>query len=171
MKTGKFFLLVVLLFTGFVHAMPLAEKHQFHMLGQVKYRCYAGYSGKKVFDSRTKKVCDNKTYENTVVDKVVAIDIKDEPDPEDSKELAGDWQGNFDFKGRKFIIATSLFKDATTSKYRVRLVAEDDEPTPRKTAVFTEVKNLKDMNPLTIEYSSAGTKEEISFWVEVKPSF
>lgn len=170
MTIRSVFLSSLIFFVAVALAATPAEKHQFHILGRVKYRCYAGYSGKKVVDARTKKGCDNKSYDSVVVDRVIAIDIKDDADPEDSKDLAGDWTGKFEFKGREFVIVMTLFKDAATSHYRVRLVAEDDEPTSRKTAIFSEIKNFKEMNPLSIEYTSAGTKEEISFWVEVKPA-
>ncbi len=166
---------VLLLFFSFLaffsQAATPSEKIQFHVLGRVKYRCYAGYSGQKVYDSKTKQACDNKSYESVVIDKVVTIDIKDEADPEESKDLAGDWDGKFEFKGRNYIIVMSLFKISSTGHYRLRLSAEDDEPTPRKTGIFSEFKNIKEMNPLSMAYSSSGTKEEMSFSVDVKPSF
>lgn len=151
-------------------AITPSESHQFYILGKVKYRCYAGYNGKKVSDNLTKRPCDNKVYESVLIDKVVSIDIKDEPDPENSKEMAGSWGEKFDFKGRKFEIVLSLFKEPSPSLYRLRLVAEDNEAISRKTAVFSEMKSPKEMNPLSIDYRSAGRKEEISFWVEIKPS-
>lgn len=168
-------LLMISLFAGLMGHAAMAvtpsEIHQFHILGKVKYRCYAGYDGKKVVDEVTKQPCDNKDYNSVLIDKIVSIEINDGPDPEDSKELSGGWGEKFDFKGRKFDIAMTLFKESTPPRYRIRLVAEDNEATSRKSAVFTEMKSLKDMNPLSIDYSSAGKKEEIGFWVEVKPSF
>lgn len=166
----KWIALVLVFSVNQAWAVTASETHQFHILGKVKYRCYAGYDGKKQTDELTKKPCDNKTYEGTVIDKVVTIVIKDDPDPEDSKELAGDWNGKFDFKGRQFEIAITLFKTPDPAMYRLRLVADDNEPTSRQTAVFSEMKNMKEMNPLSIEDSSVGKKEEINFWVEVKPA-
>lgn len=168
-----FFIFLTLFFaqTAFcgqaTNAVSSSEIHKLHVIGRVKYRCYAGYSGKKSFDEITKKPCDNKTYEKTVVDKIVAIEIKDEPDPENSKDLAGSWDESFSFKDRKFEIAISLFKPEVSS-YRLRLVANDNQPVSRNTAVYADVKNITDINPLIIDYNSVGKKEEIQFWVEVK---
>lgn len=148
-----------------------SEIHKFHILGKVKYRCYAGYDGKKIVDEVTKQPCDNKNYQSVLVDKIVSVNIVDEADPEGSKALAGSWGEEFDFKGRKFVIAMTLFKEPSQSPYRVRLVAKDSEIVSRNSAVFTEMKNLSEMNTLSVDYSSAGKKEEVSFWVEVKASF
>lgn len=147
--------------------MPLPpETHAFKVTGNVRYRCYAGNDGKKVFDSMTKAPCDSKDYKSTVIDKIVTVTIKDEPDPEDSKELEGSWGETFEFKGRKFTVAISLFKMPPPAKYRLRLVATDNEPNSRSVAVFTEVKDIDKMNQVSIDHSSAGTKEAISFWVD-----
>jgi hypothetical protein len=146
------------------------ETHSFHVVGKVKYRCYAGHSGKKAVDELTKASCDNKDYQSTLIDKVVTVAIQDEPDPESSPELAGFWGGKFEFKGRQFEIGMTLFKDSVAPLYRLRLAADDNQPTSRRSATFTEMKTLKEMNPLAVVYSSAGKKEEISFWVEVRPA-
>jgi hypothetical protein len=146
-----------------------AEKHSFHVVGSVSYRCYTGYKGVTLTDDMTKNPCDNKTYKSTVIDKVISITIKDEPDPENSKDLEGSWIENFEYQGRKFEIAISLFKMSPTNIYRVRLVAVDNEPTPRQTAIYSEMKNVKKMNPLAVDYSSIGKKEEINFLVTISP--
>lgn len=146
-----------------------AEKHSFHVVGNISYRCYTGYDGVKLTDEITKNPCDNNTYKRTVIDKVISIAITDEPDPEDSKNLEGSWIEEFEYQGRKFIIAISLFKISPANMYRVRLVAEDNEPTPRQTAIYSEMKNVKKMNPLTVDYSSSGKKEEINFFVTISP--
>jgi hypothetical protein len=163
-------LLSTLILVSSTWAATPPETHSFHVVGRAKYRCYAGYSGKKAFDEMTKAPCDNKDYQSTLIDKVIAVDIKDEPDPDSSPELAGFWGDKFEFKGRQFEIGMTLFKDPTAPLYRVRLVADDNQPTARKSATFTEMKTLKEMNPLAIDYSSAGKKEEISLWVEVRPA-
>lgn len=146
------------------------EVHKLSILGHVSYRCYAGYDGKKVFDERTNASCDSKTYKSKLIDKTISIDIVDEPDPEDSKNLSGAWSEKFDFKGRKFVVAIGLFKIAKSNSYRLRFVGEDDEPTPRKTAMFADMKSVREMSPLSIDYYSVGKKEEISFWVTVEPA-
>lgn len=150
-------------------ARPL-ETHEFHISAKVQYRCYAGYDGKKVTDERTKEICDNKTYNSTIVDKIIAIKIVDEPDPTDSTVLEGGWSEEFKFKGRKFVVAVSLFKDSSAKPYRIRVVAKDDEPSTRETAVFSELRTVPEMNSLSIEYSSKGKKEEITYWTEIQPS-
>lgn len=151
-------------------AQTPSERHQFHVSGRVQYRCYAGYGSeaKNVVDDTTQLPCDNQSYTETLIDKVISVDIRDEPDPLHSTELAGSWSEIFEFKGRKFEIAVTLFKELSPSHYRIRLMAADSEPTSRKTAVFTEMKTLREMNPLSVHYSSSGKKEEVDFWVEVK---
>lgn len=164
----RFSFLLAFIFVVQSHALSRSEKFNFHVLGNVKYRCYAGYDGKKKFDDVTNQECDNKTYQSKVIDKVVTIDLIDEPDPEDSKEISGSWLEEIEYLGRKYTIAISLFKESPSSGYRLRLVADDNEKTSRKNAVFVEFKKMNEMNPISIDYSSAGKKEEISFWVTVK---
>lgn len=147
-----------------------SETHEFHISAKASYRCYAGYDGKKVTDERTKEICDNKTYNSTIVDKVIAIKIVDESDPEDSKDLAGSWSEEFKVKGRKFVIAVSLFKENSQNPYRIRILAKDDEPSARETVVFSELKTVPEMNSLSIEYTSMGKKEEITYWTDIQPS-
>jgi len=166
----KWHLFFVLLLSGTSWAVTPPETHSFHVLGRATYRCYAGYSGKKAVDELTKQPCDNKTYESVVVDKVVSIEIKDEPDPDSSPQLEGSWLEKFAFKGRQFVIAISLFKEPALPQYRVRVVADDNQPGPRSTAVFTEMKTLTEMNPLSVEINSVGKKEEIYFSANIKPS-
>jgi hypothetical protein len=164
--------LVVLLMSPFesqTESAAATETHALRVRGSVKYRCYAGYDGKKIVDERTGKPCDNKEYQSQIVDKAVTLQIKDEPDPKDSRDLAGAWSEDFDFKGRKFSIAITLFKDASSKTYQMRMVARDDEPTPRQTAVFSRMKSVNAMNTISVECSSAGKKEEISFEVTVEP--
>ncbi len=147
-----------------------SETHSFKIFGTVKYRCYAGYSGKKLVDNVSKDPCDNKTSESVLVDKTVPIEMKVEPNPADSDELTGSWLERFEYKGRKFEIAVTLFKESTSPFYRLRLVAEDNEKTSRKSAVFIEMKSIKEMNPLSLSYDSAGKKEEVNFLVRVEPA-
>ncbi len=146
-----------------------AEVHEFHVRGVVSYRCYVGYDGKRVFDEKTKEPCDNKDYKKVIVDKVVSLRIEDEPDPENSKELAGGWDEKIEFRKRKFTIAIGLFKNSGSRPYRIRVVAVDDEPVSRQTAVFSEIKSISEMNPVELEYSSVGKKEEIMFSARVEP--
>lgn len=148
-----------------------SENHAFHIHGAVKYRCYAGYDGKKVTDARTGAVCDNKSYDKVVIDQTVMLALADEPDPEDVHELYGSWERTFDHKGHKFQVLLSVSKADPKLKsptpYRVSLYAADDEPLSRHTTVYTEMAVPTALNPLTVDESSAGTKEEISFTVTV----
>jgi hypothetical protein len=159
---------LLLIFSVVAGATTPPQTHQFHVLGKLKYRCYPGPEGKKMVDDFTKKPCNNKETEKTVIDKVISIVITDEPDPSDSKELAGTWDESFEFAGRKFVIALTLFKDVAPNPYRLRLVAHDNEPVARETAIFSEFETLTGMNPISIDYTSIGKKEEINFSVEVK---
>jgi hypothetical protein len=150
---------------------PTAEEsHDFHVSGVVTYRCHAGYDGKKMVDERTKQPCNNETYTSRVIDKTVSIIITDEPDPENSNDLEGSWSETFEFKGRKFVVAISLFKNSSNKPYRIRIVANDDQPSPRNTAMFAEMKTIGDMNSIFVDYFSVGKNEEIRFWVSVHPA-
>ena len=150
-------------------AAPEREVHRLRVSGTVSYRCYGGYDAKqRPTDERTGAPCDNQTTKATLIDEVKSIELKDEPDPENVHSLEGSWLQTFDFKGRKFTIALSLFKDFGPEHYRLRVVARDDEPQARATAVFVETRRLAELNPVTVEFSSAGKKEEISFVVTVR---
>src|SRR5207302_6208419 len=83
-------------------AQPNGETHAFKVRGIVSYRCYGGYGPVKGVDSRTKVVCDNETKKKSLVDEVVKVSIKSEPNPDDSKDLYGSWNKDFQFEGRKF---------------------------------------------------------------------
>ncbi len=169
MPLQSFVTLAIFLFTCEVcAAAPEIELHQLRVTGFASYRCYAGYDGKRVTDERTKEICDNKTTKATLVDEVRSIEIKDEPDPDNAHSLGGGWLQTYDFKGRKFTIAISLFKEFGPDQYRLRIVAHDDEPQSRSTAVFVEASSLAELKPISIDYRSAGKKEEISFWVIVR---
>ena len=149
------------------------ETHSFKVTATVSYRCYGGYGPKKAVDSRTKVTCDNKTETKNLFDKVMSIKIADEPDPEDSKDLEGSWEQTIEFKGRRFMAAVSLFKFVSSSKtpyYTLRLVARDDEPGSRQTAVFAQAGEVRAFNKLMIQYGSAGQPEEIDYQFSIEPS-
>lgn len=160
--------LVVLLGAQVAPAVPAAETHHLRVTAWVSYRCFGGIDGKRRTDERTKAACDNQTTKATLMDEVKAIDLKDEPDPEDSPSLAGSWLQTFKFKGRTFTVAVSLFKDFLPTRYRLRIVAQDDEPQPRSTAVFVETPTMPELNPVSVDYGSVGKKEEIRLWVTVQ---
>jgi hypothetical protein len=82
--------LVIAFTSNLACAAGKPEVHKLRVHGQASYRCYAGYDGKKVNDERTGEVCDNKATSKVLVDKVVAITITDEPDPENSQEISFD---------------------------------------------------------------------------------
>ena len=148
------------------------EIYFFKVRGTVTYRCYGGYGTQKFFDSRTKAPCDNKTKSKILFDERVKIEIKVEPNPANSKDLGGDLQRNVQFEGRKFTAAVSLFKLVdvqSLTPYRLRVVAIDDEPGRRQTAIYADVDQVKNLNALTVQYSSAGQPEEIEYQLLIEP--
>jgi len=152
--------------------VPAPEVHSFRIHAQVNYRCYGGYEGKTVKDSHTGFVCDNKTYQKTLLDKTVKIEIKFEPNPGDEQLLVGDWDENNEFMGRKFLASLSMFKDAAAGKakpYRLRVLAKDDEPNARESTTFVDFAAPQQMSTVTVDYSSRGTPEEIEYQLTVAP--
>ena len=147
-----------------------SETHKLRVHGHVSYRCYAGYDGKKVTDERSGEVCDNKTTNKVLIDKVVSLTISDEPDPENSPELAGSWSEDVSFKGRKFTASISMFKIKGALPYSLAVVAADDEPRPRQTRTTAHMRTVSALNPITVSYSSMGRKEEITFDLKVEAS-
>ena len=148
------------------------ETHRFRIVGQVDYRCYAGTGAVKAVDSRTKAVCDNKELHQKLFDEVVALKIVNEPTPDAALDLEGSWLKTVPFKGRGFEIAISLFKSVPSRSprpYRLRAVAHDDEPGTRSTAVYAEAETPGRLNVLTIEVTSAGQPEEITFNAVITP--
>jgi hypothetical protein len=171
MKVLTLALALVIAFTSNVAcAASKPELHKLRVHGQASYRCYAGYNGKKVNDERTGEACDNKTSSKVLIDKVVAITITDEPDPENSPELAGHWQEDVALKGRKFSALVTIFKAKGAAPYTVTVTAHDDEPVARTTRTSTSMRTLREMNPVAVSYTSAGKKEEISFDLKVEPA-
>lgn len=162
--------LVIALTSNLACAASKPEVHKLRVHGQASYRCYAGYDGKKVNDERTGEVCDNSETRKVLIDKVVAVTITDEPDPENSPDLAGHWQEDIAFKGRKFSALVAIFKAGGTSPYTVTVMAHDDEPRARTTRTSTTMRNLREMNPVAVSYGSVGKKEEISFDLKVEPA-
>ena len=151
-------------------AATAPETHKLRVHGHVSYRCYAGYEGKLVTDERSGEACDSKTSNKVVIDKVVTLAIVDEPDPDNSPDLAGSWSETAIFKGRKFTAAITLFKTKGALPYSLSLVATDDEPQPRQTRTTAHMRSLSALNPLTVSYSSMGKKEEITFDLKVEAS-
>jgi hypothetical protein len=145
-----------------------AEMHKLHVHGAVSYRCYAGYSGKVVSDARSGERCDNQSTTKVLIDRVVTINLKDEPDPDNSPDLEGSWSEVVSFKGRKFTAAVSLFKSAGALPYTLTVIGHDDEPSPRQSTVRTQMRTPADMNPVLVEYGSRGKKEEIQFDLKVE---
>lgn len=162
--------LVIALTANLACAASKPEVHKLHVHGQASYRCYAGYDGKKVNDERTGEACDNKSTSKVLFDKVVTVTITDEPDPENSPDLAGHWQEDVNFKGRKFSAMVAIFKAGGATPYTVTVMAHDDEPLARTTRTSTSMRSVREMNPVAVSYSSAGKKEEISFDLKVEPA-
>jgi hypothetical protein len=152
---------------------PAPEFHALRVKSVVKYRCYGGYGEKKVKDTRTGFLCDNRNYEKTLIDKTIRVKIQWEPNPADDRSLAGAWDEKIEFMGRQFTVAMTLFKDVEARRkamYRLRLLAEDNEPLSRQAVTFTEFPSLRTMNPVTVEYTSrGGLPEEIRYEVTVEP--
>jgi hypothetical protein len=158
----------LMLAAGSCHAAAPPETHKLRVHGHVSYRCYAGYDGKKVLDDRSGEVCDNQTSNKVLIDKVITITIVDEPDPENSRDLAGSWSEDVAYKGRTFTATFSLFKVRGAVPYSLSAVATDDEPQSRQTRVTAHMRTVSALNPLTVSYSSMGKKEEITFDLKVE---
>jgi len=153
-------------------AQPKGETHAFKVRGIVSYRCYGGYGPVKGVDSRTKVVCDNETKKKTLVDEVVKVLIKSEPNPDDSKDLYGSWNKDFQFEGRKFTAFLALSKEIdkpSKTPYRLAVDAYDDEPSPRRTSTSADAAQVKELNALTVQYSSMGQPVEIEYTLSVTP--
>jgi hypothetical protein len=144
------------------------ETQKLHVHGAVSYRCYAGYSGKSVTDERSGERCDNQTTNKVLIDRVVTINLRDEPDPDNSPDLEGSWSEVANFKGRKFTAAVSLFKSSGALPYTLTVIAHDDEPSARQSTVRTLFRAPAEMNPVSVEYGSRGKKEEIQFDLKVE---
>ena len=160
--------LASLLASGTALGATTAETHRLHVKGEAQYRCYAGYDGKEVKDERTGEKCDNSTARKVLIEKVVSVTIRDEADPENSGELAGDWREEVAFKGRKFQIWLSLSKDGKPAVYKLRAGAGDDEPVTRMTSSTIAMNSMTAMNTLVVQTDSRGKKEEISFTATVR---
>jgi hypothetical protein len=163
-----------MMLTGAVHAdaQPKGETYAFKVLGTVSYRCYGGYGPVKAVDSRTKVVCDNETKKQTLVSEAVKVTIKAEPNPDDSNDMYGDWSKDFQFAGRKFTALLSLSKavDAPSrTPYRLTVDAYDDEPSHRRTSTSADAAQVKELNALSVRYSSMGQPEEIEYNLSVTP--
>jgi hypothetical protein len=169
------FFLVVILLTGAVSAGEIPQKsetYSFKVRGDVSYRCYGGYGAQKDVDSRTKVACDNSTKKETLVNEVVTVQIKAEPNPDDSKDMDGDWVKDVQFEGRKFTAFLSLFKAVdvpSKNPYQLTVDAHDDEPSHRTTSTFAVARQVKDLNALTVRYSSKEQPEEIEFTLQIEP--
>lgn len=160
-------LLILIVVPTFAIASPTpSEIHEFRVRGDVSHRCYAGFSGRPAVSAK----CDNKNHKKTVFEKVLAIKIVDEPDPDDSNELAGSVSEEFEFKGQKFVFAVSLFKSTGAEPYRVRMVADRNGLKSESHAVFASLKSPRDLNKLALEYFSNGDKETVSLWATIEPA-
>ena len=158
--------LLVIAFPAFALASAtISETYEFQVRGTIFHRCYAGFPGKPPVSAK----CDNKDYKKTVLDKIIAIKMVDEPDPENSKSLAGGVIEKFEFKGQKFVVAISLFKDSGSEPYRVRMVADRDGLKSEGHAIFSDLKNPKDLNKLSIEYFSNGDRDTVKLWATIEP--
>jgi hypothetical protein len=143
-----------------------SETHSFKVRGNISYRCYSGSGAQKNTDSRTKAPCDSQTRKQTLVDEVIQIEIKAEPNPDDSKDLYGEWKKDIDFEGRKFSAFLSLAKSVDTpskTPYRLMVDANDDEPGHRRTTTSADARQVKDFNILTLRYASKEQPEEIEY--------
>lgn len=150
---------------------PKSETYSFKVSGKVSYRCYGGYGPKKGVDSRTKVPCDNETKKETLFNQIVVVQIKTEPNPDDSKDLYGSWDKSVEFEGRKFTAFLSLSKTVdveSKTPYRLSVDARDDEPMHRQTTTFSEATRVKDLNALTVNYNSSDQPEEIEYAFSVE---
>ena len=148
------------------------ETHVFHVRVDVGYRCYGGYDpAKKVYDSRTHVPCDNERVDRTLVDRDVAIRIANEPTPDGSPTLVGDAIEQVDYKGRKFTVGLTLWKEFPGSgrpAYRLRLVGRDDEPGTRQTSYTAHGDASGRFTSVEIDCNSVGQPEEIVMKVRVE---
>jgi hypothetical protein len=149
------------------------ETHSFKVHAEVQYRCYGGTGAQKASDTRTHVVCDDQTERKVLVDEVIRIQIRNEPNPDDAKDLEGSWGRTFEYKGRKLQIAVDLFKTVPAKgprPYELRLVADDDEPGTRMSSTLAQAEKTSAFNKLTIDYSSRGQPEEITYRVSIEPA-
>jgi hypothetical protein len=151
---------------------PGGETHAFKIHGYVTYRCYAGYGPVKQVDSRTQVPCDNQTRKKVLIDERIVVRIREEPNPEDSRDLSGGMQRDVRWEGRTFTASLTLFKSVdapAATPYRLCITACDDEPVHRHTAVIADARQVGDFNRLTVTCTSVGQPEEIEFNVSVEP--
>lgn len=167
--------LAALLAASASHAQqsPAPETHAFVVRAEVQYRCFGGYPPKQR-DSRTRVLCDNKTYHQVLVNERVDLRIQQEPSPDPSPSLAGSITRKRELRGRNFTLAMSLFKDVAPGKparYRLHAEADDDEPGQRRQSrVALQAASVKAFSPLQIGYDSVGQPEEIQYLVTIEPA-
>jgi hypothetical protein len=149
------------------------ETHSFQIKGEVHYRCFGGYPPKSR-DSRTQVACDNKDHHKVLFNERVNVQIKQKPSPDNDPSLTGGLTRTATYQGRKFTLYIGLFKDLVPGQaavYRLRTVAQDDEPrTTRQSEWMSRANAVKSFNPLTVQYQSVGQPEEIVFSVSIAPT-
>lgn len=146
-----------------------AETRQVHVIGEVQYRCYPKDGTLNAVDERTGLPCENKSISSVLVDKVVSLNLVVRPNPGNSMEADDSWTEKFDHMGRKYTVSVLVSKSPSPQHYSIRIAAFDDEPSPRQFAVYANVRRFSDLDPLQVEMSSAGKKEEVRLTVLVKP--
>jgi hypothetical protein len=145
------------------------EARQVHVIAEVQYRCHPKSRTLEEVDERTGLPCENKSTTSVLVDKLVNLKLAVRPNPGNSMEADDSWSDQFDHMGRKYTVSVIVSKSTAPQNYNIRIAAFDDEPSPRQSAVFANVRRFSDLNPIQIEMSSAGKKEEIRFTVTVRP--
>ncbi|HWU42444.1 MAG TPA: hypothetical protein VN132_03365 [Bdellovibrio sp.] len=143
------------------------EVYEFKIKAMVNYRCYGGYGKDKPSDLATKEVCDNKDYKKILIDKIVTIKIVEEATP-DGPNYVGDWHEGYEFKGRKFELGLTLFKEIEKQKsyYTLRIAGGDKEEN-RMVSTRVTIKTPKELNPIYIDRSFIGEPEiTTNLWVE-----
>ncbi len=112
-------------------AAPAApsETHAFEVTLKAKYRCFGGNPSTKS-DPRTGVKCDNQEKTTVFLNKeVVNIQIQQEPSPEKTNTLVGDFVRDYKFQGRVFTVNMSLYKELppnAKANYMMLLVANMD---------------------------------------------
>jgi hypothetical protein len=151
-------------------AHPIIETHLFKVRVESNYECYSK-DGKQFLDSRNKEICNNRQYKKTLINKIIKIDIFEEPSP-NGPIYHGDFLKEEIFKGRKFTLSLEVFMDIVNKKrnYSLRIVAFDDERTSRETAMAIHANQIKNLNPIFIDYYSKNGEPEISYYIFIQPA-
>ncbi len=173
MKASWKVLFAIFLAIPMAHCMAAAgkvvETKKLRVFGEIHYRCYPKGGASDVVDERTGLACQNKSMSEVVVDKTVSFQLEVRSNPGGSLDADGVWSEQFEHMGRKYTLSVLISKSPSPVNYSLRIVAVDDEPVSRHTAVYAKAKRFSELNPLQVELSSVGKKEEVKFIALVEP--